>query len=44
MVLKAPPKLQIKAPQVSGPVKPIEGLIKVAFGVGIITGVASLLK
>ena len=44
MALKAPPKMNLKAPQINGPRKPIEGLIKIAFGVGLITGVANLLK
>lgn len=44
MPLKAPPPIKFKAPTVMSPKAPIEGIIKIAFGVGVITGLAGLLK
>ena len=44
MVFKTPKPVKLKAPKVMSPKKPIEGIIKIAFGVGVITGIANLLK
>ncbi len=43
MTFKIPKPVKLKAPKVISPKKPIEGLLKVAFGVAIIESFANLI-